>query len=506
MKPNINVLFICWLFHVAFNVSHAQYDSLSRVHYQTYAEYSVNYKRGLINTVTADTLLPAKYRQIDIFSEGLARVYLNNSIGYMDTSGQFIIPLGTYQSPGGGSERGMFSCGLAVVQKEGLYGAINKKGQVIIPFKSRQLVNFTDQTAITFEQKKYGLLNTENEILFELEYDQLWKYKSFIYLKKDNKMAFADLAGDLKCKFEFDKVAPNRYGGVILTKNEQDGYANPAGIQIINCAFDHILWYNPLGKTTWVMDKEFLSILDSNLSPLASIANGAVIHPSSPNNPTAIHSADSIQYFDSNGILVGTTYQYLKQKHASAYRFKNDKCIVAKNDKWGMIDANGRVLIPFDYDWLMPPSSLNYLIAKKGNLNGMVDSNNRIILNFKERSINHLNYAGIEALQQVIDAEKWAERVASKIKISRQEAVKKAMRKNMYYQSESAAADVCKLITENEEIVWEIVTYKSGYTDKGDCAKTNGCSIVYKKQIKINAVTGKVVAKNSSKSLYPNYE
>lgn len=488
------------------NISYAQYDSLSRVNVKKYSEFSVNYKRGLINIKTGDTLLQPKYRQIEVFSEGLARVHLNNSVGYIDTTGRFIIPLGKYSAMRGGSERGMFSDGLAVVKKDNLFGAINKFGQVIIPFESRQLYSFKKKTAITLENGKYGLINTENVELLKREYDRLRKYKSIIYLTKNNKMAYADMNGQLLCLFEFDKISPNRFGGVILNQNGKEGYADNKGNELIKCQFDRIFWYDPVNKTVWLKDKNVFTIKTINLETLVEVPNGKVILSTTVGNPRGIYAGDSIQYYSAKGIAVTDVYDYVSEKHASAYRFRDGKCIVNKNGKWGLINQNGVVLVPFKYDWLMPPSKLNYLIAKKGNLNGMLDTNNVVVLKFKLRSINRMHYLTIDQLNEVIKSENWQDSIASIIKIKSEEAVRIARRKDMFYESESSDIDVCTLKEQDDLIYWEVLTYKNGYTKKGDCAYTNGCSIIYRKVIKINAITGKVINKKSTKTIYPNYE
>ena len=54
---------------------------------------------------------------------------------------------------------------------------------------------------------------------------------------------------------------------------------------------------------------------------------------------------------------------------------------VAKGDKWGIIDLNNNVVLPFKYDWLCLTSG-NYIAAKLNDKWGFIDINDNIIVPF----------------------------------------------------------------------------------------------------------------------------
>jgi hypothetical protein len=66
------------------------------------------------------------------------------------------------------------------------------------------------------------------------------------------------------------------------------------------------------------------------------------------------------------------------------YKYKDNKYLAMKDNKYGIIDVNNNVVVPFDYDTLDNPhdDSINYLIAKKDNKYGVINDSNEIIIPF----------------------------------------------------------------------------------------------------------------------------
>jgi len=492
---------------LASQIGWSQYDSLARVHYQTYDLIHENYKVGLINKITGDTLLPPEYNYVEAFSEGLARVRgYSGTIGYIDTTGKFIIPLGKFDSPRGGADIGRFSNGLAIVMKGNLFGAINDKGEVVIPFEKRRLYGFLYNLCKTSENGNFGAINTKNETILPLEYSKLVIYKTFIILRKGNKMAFADHLGRLQCQLEYDQIKPNIYGGLILTKNNKDFFFEDDGKIAVNGLLGRILWYGH--GTVWSTNEKGISIVNNGKHTSAFIPDGQVIHTASIHDPIGVHYNDSVKYFDIEGQQIGGVYSYIGMPSAkpySAYRFKNGKCIVNQNGKWGMIDRTNKILIPFEYDWLVQSSTLDVLVAKRDNQYGLIDTANTIILKFRDRKLRGFNYQN--QLDEAIAYESQFDSLFPQIKINESDAVKIAKNRGMYYEGDHEFFYPDHLLLQEEgNIYWEISSSKQGYTNKGDCARTNGCSIFYSKIIKIDAISGKVLDKKSTKKLYHNYE
>jgi hypothetical protein len=96
-------------------------------------------KFGFIDK-TGKVVIPLKYDLVDLFSEGLAKVTLNNKDGFIDQSGKELIPLKYDRVE-------WFSEGLAGVELNGKWGFIDKSGKEVIALKYLEAYPFDEGLA-----------------------------------------------------------------------------------------------------------------------------------------------------------------------------------------------------------------------------------------------------------------------------------------------------------------------------------------------------------------------
>ncbi len=74
----------------------------------------------------------------------------------------------------------------------------------------------------------------------------------------------------------------------------------------------------------------------------------------------------------------------LNQKYEGLGKFSKEGIATAKlNKRWGMINLNEDILIPFEYHSLKKFNNLGWAEAKKGKKTGYIDRNNNIVIPFK---------------------------------------------------------------------------------------------------------------------------
>lgn len=89
-------------------------------------------KRGYYNSYTGEIAIPAQYRRAWVFSEGLAAVQKNGMIGFIDHSGQTVIPF-NFPYHGNPLSSFIFEHGYCVVaNQKGKCGVIDKTGKWVI--------------------------------------------------------------------------------------------------------------------------------------------------------------------------------------------------------------------------------------------------------------------------------------------------------------------------------------------------------------------------------------
>ena len=81
-------------------------------------------------------------------------------------------------------------------------------------------------------------------------------------------------------------------------------------------------------------------------------------------------------YLDENGAVV------IPFIYDGAKTFSGLMAAVKKGDKWGYIDTEGTVIIPFAYDELDDFFTDDYCAAKKNGKWGYIDKNNKVIIPF----------------------------------------------------------------------------------------------------------------------------
>lgn len=85
------------------------------------------------------------------FEDGLAEVEMNDKIGFVDKSGQEVVPLQyDYASE--------FSEGLALVRKNRKYGYVDKLGREVIPLQYEDANKFSDGFAWVKQGGKWGTI------------------------------------------------------------------------------------------------------------------------------------------------------------------------------------------------------------------------------------------------------------------------------------------------------------------------------------------------------------
>jgi hypothetical protein len=352
------------------------------------------------------------------------------------------------------------------------------------------------------------LIDTKNNEIFAANHDRIWVHPQVIILQKAEKMAMAKPNGEMLCDFLYDKLVTHKtYGCVVATKNNKVGLLNFKGEILVPLNYERYYWRR--NGIAWLKKDNTLYMLDENASIMDSMLGGDLVISLTKNDPVGMFANGTVSYYNIKGESIGTDYKVYPDRSARGSepnRFKNGLCVVYNGNHFGIINANNEIVIPFDYSYLSPPSKLGTCIAQKGDLNGLIDLENKTVLPFRKRPVR--NYSILPYLQDAVRIDQELDSLLPRAKITAKQAISIAKEKKLLYYDtwNYQFYDYPKLKEEKGKVYWEIISTKTGYTERGNCAKTNGCSIIYKRIIKINAATGKVMSKKQTKSIFPNYE
>ncbi len=290
---------------------------------------------------------------IDLFQMKLYPIISNGKYGFMNSQGKLIIPA-LY------NEVGPFQEGLAVVSKEDLFGIIDKKNQVVVDFQFDEILEFVNNRAIVRKEDKYGVIDRLGKLIFPLDFDDISLNDSGAYdALKEEKNSIYDL------NFH---VLPYVDGVVELSFSQWMRNQHP--------------------------EYEFIGDLDQT-------SNRAVVKVSG-----------QLNYIDSTGKLILTSPLEWFPDALSVAKFNNGFAVFRKKDKFGLIDGNGksvqkpvyeasgpftgfwpvkdkgnwalldvkgRVVLPFEYDFIRFMPELGYLIEREEHF-GLLQIDGKLIL------------------------------------------------------------------------------------------------------------------------------
>jgi hypothetical protein len=136
----------------------------------------------------------------------------NGKYGYLDMSGEEIIPL-IYD------DARTFSDGAAAVCLNEKWGVIGSDGNAVIPIEFDMIHPFeTDLTGVS-KNGKWGLVDKTGAFVFPMEYDQITAYKNgYVTATRDGKAILTDASGQPVFTGEYSYINPDESGHFMVGK------------------------------------------------------------------------------------------------------------------------------------------------------------------------------------------------------------------------------------------------------------------------------------------------
>ncbi|WP_294229179.1 WG repeat-containing protein [uncultured Chryseobacterium sp.] len=309
--------------------------------------------------ITKDNLkLEGDYDEVRVFSEGLAAVRKNKKWGFIDNKGNLMIPI---QYDTADYFRGS---GLCEVTKNGKSGFINKQGEEVIP--------------IVYEDGKQEMKDQN------------------VIVKKNGKWAVFDNAGKQLSEFKYDELKTayiSDFSKNIFDRDASTFFENGAALGIVNGKYEFI---NLKAEAAFPDNKfDSASVFDTFKNAMVK-RNGkyGIIKTDGTFKVPLIY--DLIEYFDTNhssseyyNAKKGNIYSIFNsdlkkigESHAGVYNdFSNETPTLIFKDlkeKAGMVDREGNVLIPFEYDNLRKIENTLLLSARNGGLSGVISNTGKV--------------------------------------------------------------------------------------------------------------------------------
>jgi len=291
--------------------------------------------------------------------------------------------------------------GLLLIKSKSKYGFIDTLGKITIPFVYEKASSFSEEVAAVCLNGKYGYINKYNEVIIPFMYESandfseglapVMLHGTWRYIDKKNKQHI-QLANSINEAHPFSNGLATVYNS-----HNKGGYINQSGDLVIPDIYEYADSF-----------KDGIALVESG--PYVGYINsqGTYVIPSIHYNGlncckgmvSVLKEDDKWSVFDKDGKEVShfESFEYVDI-------FQDGFALVKQNRKYGITDIDGKIIIPCIYD---------YSIVYKGDLFcvchnsrwGAVDKNHNIVIPFKYMNLQPLSenryLARLEAMQTII--------------------------------------------------------------------------------------------------------
>lgn len=302
--------------------------------------------------------LEGDFDAVDIFSEELAAAKRNKKWGFINIEGEFVI------SPKYYKVEYFRPNGLCAVQKNGKSGFINKNGQEIIPIifddVNQQMI---DKNVIAEKSGKFAVFNSNGKQLSGFVYDKIHRTDIIDFSKdiftrgastyfengaalveRDGKFEFINLkAQPAFLNNKFDSASTfNTFNNAIVKRNGKYGIINSDGAFKVPLEYDFINYFDD--------NHDFSEYYNAKKGKVYSI-------------------------FNRNLKKIGESFKPVY------YDFSSDTSVLIFKDlknKYGMINSDGHILIPFEFDEISTIGGTRFLKVSKHQKFGIIDQKGQV--------------------------------------------------------------------------------------------------------------------------------
>ena len=316
-----------------------------------YLQVCKNKKYGFIDKSGNEVVL-CKYSRVEDFKYDVAVVYGDiddrvgaRKMGLVNTKGQEVIPCDKVREGLAGNESGEY-----IVKKNSKYGVIDKDLNIIIPFEYDGIGVFSEGLASVIKNGKKGFIDKANRLIIPCEYDEPdpeWGVsdnfsEGLVNVSKDGKWGYINKSNKVVIPFIYD-IAESFHGGLALVN---------------------------LGE--YCIDVTGKIVQRSNSDLLEHLTNG--IFRKGLDEFVLFNKCGIIGKYDRSWNNAGV--EYYDGEKFDGYLF------VGRNNKSGVIDYNGKEIIPIIYDFI---NHYNYpdhqfIIAKSGSLKTLFDTSGNMVV------------------------------------------------------------------------------------------------------------------------------
>lgn len=345
-------------------------------------------KWGIINKETGKPSTTFKYPLLLKYSEDMAQVRDDDLRGLITLDGKEILPV-KYQ------KLGVLSNGVLTIVQNDKYGLADVTGKILLEPQYDLIYKFTDSVSTYKLGDKTGYINNKGQILSKLIYDNAYSSENgFSVYQIGDKWGYFSIEEekDITPNKRYDKCSNFTASGLgEVTLNGLSGYVDTKGNEAIPAKYSKIYlpaegicvfeenklfgYVNTSGKEIAKARFETATAFKNGIATVSENGKYGLLNTKgdflvSPTYKKVYAFSNGYAIYDRDG-----RYGYLSESgneitdavfNAGKGFFEEGTAIVAQNNKWGMINNKGNIIVPFEYDSIELDYTGNKLVARKG--------------------------------------------------------------------------------------------------------------------------------------------
>lgn len=297
---------------------------------------------------------------------------------------------------------GPYNDSFALISKNGVMGLINRNGEMIVEPKYDRIFSFHNGVAIVCKNNKYGIISSKGqevlsptlEFIFDFEEsDVAWFYKIENGQQREGLIDKNGQIIELPEKTVFRKIK-NQY---LATTTEGHTLLSSGRVPIVKVD------YSPFEQ----LEKNHPFLL--NMDPWLSCSESDKTESGKRDYwkrviETPKEIPKELVFFFSEGLAIlpknvngklkfcyinPDGKEVIAPKYDRAQLFEFGLAAVMQNNKWGIINTKGEMILPFNYEYLEVLDG-NYFLYKVGGKSGVIDKSQEVIIKPEYASIGYI--------------------------------------------------------------------------------------------------------------------
>lgn len=325
-------------------------------------KYHKDGKWGLINFKGKEILDPI-YE--DIYSlkgiEGTIITVKNTKLGLANTSGRELIPNNYLEIKSLGIDTDLY----IVKNEERKYGIYNKLDNKYDDIKALN----NKEIYCVKEDKKYKIINSEEQEIFNLKFDEIKQIENgIIVYTKNNKYGAFDINSneEIKCEYkELIYTCENKF----IAKKKEYGIIDINNKIVTKLEYANIDYYkdSQIYELTSKNNSEGNNIILNN--SIEEIAKGILNEVNSQKSYIKVWTEEGYKYYNLQG----------EEKSSKEVLIGNNIYLVKVNGKYGFVDKEGNTIVECIYDDAREQNEYGFAAIKKDGKWGAIDTKGNIV-------------------------------------------------------------------------------------------------------------------------------